>query len=73
MFYGIRSETENKDGASSSSLPNVNTSAATTTRKHVLQVSTYQVKSYRNLLTLLVINFLKCDFFFSLDVCFNAI
>lgn len=43
VFYGVKNgDVENKDGASSSSSTTI-VNAPTTTRKHVLQVSTYQV------------------------------
>jgi cullin 3 len=41
VFYGIKNDPENKDGASSSSSATLN--GPTTTRKHILQVSTYQM------------------------------
>lgn len=44
VFYGVKSDAENKDGASSSSSAPI--SGPTSTRKHILQVSTYQVCSY---------------------------
>lgn len=47
VFYGVKNDpTENKDGPSSSSTATI--TGPTNTRKHVLQVSTYQVRFFSN-------------------------